>query len=503
MQSSDMHIGLETKPIYCRRFLFILTVYLALTCKSADDHCNRYGESDTCVCTHLIPKPVWANGDGFCTPLCQTFNETCRDSGNAAFWQLLHIQNNIYDCGKGKVTSGWIDADLNSCSYVFLVSSPRGETCPEVCDATRDLCLCDEYISELWNMIGETEKENKNLQGIIQYHKAQLSDIDREKLNLQSSIDHWKSIVEYRQNVSYGYYEDLTDLNTSFKDVINDIKDLNDSIAGLNILEERFEFIVAEQNRTIVKLGEKHDMCRRTLKQVNSRQESMLRFIEESATNCQDIRVNGRRVHGSDVYSGIFTINPNNDEAPFEVFCDMSTDGGGWTIIQRRQDGSVDFYRGWEDYKNGFGDLNGEFWLGNDKIHRLTNQGQRYELRADLENFENETRFAKYDDFAIGNEDIQYSMFLGSYTGDAGNSLRNDNGLAFSTKDRDNDISSGNCAETNRSGAWWFSDCGFSNLNGQYLHGYHQQLGKGVFWYDFQGWNYSLKHTEIKIRPVF
>ena len=68
------------------------------------------------------------------------------------------------------------------------------------------------------------------------------------------------------------------------------------------------------------------------------------------------------------------TANPMNPDGKgsFNVYCDMSTDGGGWNVLQRRQEGSVDFYRGWNDYKSDLGQLNAVFWLGNDKIHRLT-----------------------------------------------------------------------------------------------------------------------------------
>uniref|UniRef100_A0A1X7TKR3 Fibrinogen C-terminal domain-containing protein n=1 Tax=Amphimedon queenslandica TaxID=400682 RepID=A0A1X7TKR3_AMPQE len=95
--------------------------------------------------------------------------------------------------------------------------------------------------------------------------------------------------------------------------------------------------------------------------------------------------------------SGVYPITPD-DEPAFQVYCDMETDGGGWTVFQRRQDGSVDFYRNWTDYENGFGDLTGEFWLGLSKIHRLTKEGSNT-LRVDLGDFEGNTAYANYSTF--------------------------------------------------------------------------------------------------------
>ena len=112
----------------------------------------------------------------------------------------------------------------------------------------------------------------------------------------------------------------------------------------------------------------------------------------------------------------MYTINPD-EKGAFRVRCDMtSTPGKGWTIFQRRIDGSEDFYRNWTDYKNGFGNLTGEFWLGLDKIHRLTQSGQNV-LRVDLESFENEERFAIYETFLVGDETQDYILNVGQYTG--------------------------------------------------------------------------------------
>ena len=115
---------------------------------------------------------------------------------------------------------------------------------------------------------------------------------------------------------------------------------------------------------------------------------------------------------------GIYTIKPDNMTA-FEVFCDQTTAGGGWTVFQRRLDGSVDFYRNWSDYKHGFGDVYGEFWLGLDKIHRLTSDNNSM-LRVDLEDFKGNTTYAEYNVFGVMSEKDKYRLILGFYSGNTG-----------------------------------------------------------------------------------
>lgn len=208
--------------------------------------------------------------------------------------------------------------------------------------------------------------------------------------------------------------------------------------------------------------------------------------------DCSDARKLGH------TRSGVYSVNPDG-KGSFNVYCDMRTDGGGWTVFQRRQDGSVDFYRGWNDYKSGFGQLTGEFWLGNDKIHRLTGARPR-SLRVDLEDWTGDRAYAKYGRFAIGDEHALYRLQVGSYSGTAGDSLttHNLNNMAFSTKDRDNDNKSGgNCAQQSN-GAWWYNSCQHSNLNGQYLR--KNKGFTGVRWYHYRG-DLSLKFTEMKLRP--
>ena len=113
--------------------------------------------------------------------------------------------------------------------------------------------------------------------------------------------------------------------------------------------------------------------------------------------------------------NGVYSIDPDG-LGSFNVSCDMTTDGGGWTVFQRRQDGSVDFYRNWTDYKNGFGSMCGEFWLGLDKINRLT-RNKDMKLRVDLEDFEGGKRYAKYSKFAVEDENEYYNLTVEGYEG--------------------------------------------------------------------------------------
>ena len=112
---------------------------------------------------------------------------------------------------------------------------------------------------------------------------------------------------------------------------------------------------------------------------------------------------------------GVYTIDPDGF-GNFNVRCDMTTSGGGWTILQRRVDGSVGFYRGWNSYRNGFGTLYNEFWLGLDKINRLTDSHQMV-LKVDMEDFANNTYYAEYSIFAVSDEADNYKLTIGGYSG--------------------------------------------------------------------------------------
>ncbi|XP_052087278.1 fibrinogen-like protein A isoform X4 [Mytilus californianus] len=158
--------------------------------------------------------------------------------------------------------------------------------------------------------------------------------------------------------------------------------------------------------------------------------------------------------------SGIYTIYPEKSKG-IKVYCEMTVDGKGWTVIQRRIDGSTDFNRNWNDYKEGFGDPRKEYWLGNKYLNIMTSSG-RYELRVDLVDTNHKKTYAVYKTFVIGDENSKYKLTIGDYTGTAGNKMNYSNGNSFSTKDRDN---SHKCAKNVRHGPWWNSSCSFTALN--------------------------------------
>uniref|UniRef100_A0A1B0ANK2 Fibrinogen C-terminal domain-containing protein n=1 Tax=Glossina palpalis gambiensis TaxID=67801 RepID=A0A1B0ANK2_9MUSC len=178
--------------------------------------------------------------------------------------------------------------------------------------------------------------------------------------------------------------------------------------------------------------------------------------------------------------------------------------GDGWLVIQKRMDGSVDFYRNWAEYKTGFGNISGEFWIGLDHLHALTTLHDRQELLIILEDFENVTKHVKYDSFVVGNEEEKYILKnVGENTGDAGVAFARHQGYQFTTIDNDNDIDDDNCART-RMGGWWYLNCFWCNLNGKYYstgHGPNEALHSGISWLGFHDYDYSMKFVQMMIRP--
>ncbi|XP_069740522.1 angiopoietin-1-like isoform X2 [Narcine bancroftii] len=216
---------------------------------------------------------------------------------------------------------------------------------------------------------------------------------------------------------------------------------------------------------------------------------------EQIYRDCAEASESGANV------SGVYTIQIENTTDPREVYCDMETSGGGWTVIQRRFNGSLDFQRNWKEYKLGFGDRSAEHWLGNEAIYQLTNQ-RPYSLRIELRDWDEHKVYGLYDKFHLSSERQKYRLYLRGYSGTAGRqSSLATHGVSFSTRDADNDNCHCKCTLL-LTGGWWFDACGLSNLNGvYYTAGNHLRKLNGIKWHYFRGPSYSLLSTIMMIRP--
>nr|XP_039261729.1 ficolin-1-A-like [Styela clava] len=259
------------------------------------------------------------------------------------------------------------------------------------------------------------------------------------------------------------------------------------------------KMIANEDSRALYSKLQQHQL------QINQSLERILHLnhsIELLVTATQDFPNGCTNVHRiyakrQNTTGGVFDIYPESEHTSVEVYCDLETDGGGWFVFQRRMDGTEDFYRGWNDYVNGFGEKDKEMWLGLETMHQLTKNGS-YELRVDLENFNGDTAHATYRAFSIASASDKYRLTLGDYNGTAGDSLAYHNNMQFSTKDSDNDQTSGSCAIT-CSGAWWYNSCHDSNLNGIYYQD-GRDTAQSVSWHDWKFNRQSLKFSEMKFR---
>ncbi|XP_007665033.1 angiopoietin-related protein 5 [Ornithorhynchus anatinus] len=235
------------------------------------------------------------------------------------------------------------------------------------------------------------------------------------------------------------------------------------------------------------------------------------RPVHSHGLDCTDVKDTIGSV--SKTPSGLYIIHPEGAGYPFEVMCDMEFRGGGWTVIQKRIDGIIDFQRLWCDYLDGFGDLLGEFWLGLKKIFYIVNQkNASFMLHVALESEDDMSASASYDNFWLEDEASFFKIHLGRYSGgNAGDAFRglkkedNQNAMPFSTSDVDSDgchpacLLSGrsvkSCSAFNNQTGWWFNQCGVANLNGA-----HRAPGKPLRGIQWDTW--LVNNTRVKIKSV-
>ncbi|ELU05732.1 hypothetical protein CAPTEDRAFT_174629, partial [Capitella teleta] len=226
--------------------------------------------------------------------------------------------------------------------------------------------------------------------------------------------------------------------------------------------------------------------------EVNALSLEVQNLVHDLPIDCADIQA-----RLNDPTDGAYLIRPAKSVHSTKCYCEFEpglrnkTEGSSWTVVQRRIDGSVSFARTWDEYKNGFGDVNEEFWIGNEKLYYLTSQGE-YELQIDMWDLEGEYWWAHYDVFRVDTEGVNFRLNVNGYSGNSTDALRYSNHMPFSTMDLDNDVSSTHCAKFYTAG-WWYKHCHYSNLNGRYT--------VGVVWFnhDTDEW-IQLKRSVMKIK---
>ncbi|KAM6895875.1 fibrinogen-like 2a [Xenentodon cancila] len=287
----------------------------------------------------------------------------------------------------------------------------------------------------------------------------------------------------------------INKMSTSLRNARSQISALQGRLEGLNLLNmDNVQAIVDKRVENITGVVNKLSSSCNTQCAVQNSPQFIL-----APRDCSDYNVLEERKNG------VYRVTPDPRNGTFEVFCEMESFGGGWTVIQQRLDGSVSFNRTWAEYKKGFGNLRGEFWLGNDHIHLLT-KAKDMILRIELEDFEGVREYAKYDQFYVANEYLRYRLSVSGYSGTAGNAISfnkhfNHDQKFFSTPDRDNDMyPSGNCGAYYSSG-WWFDACMSANLNGKYYHKRYKGVRNGIFWGTWH--NMSTEYYPTNYRQAF
>lgn len=314
--------------------------------------------------------------------------------------------------------------------------------------------------------------------------------LDEKQRNINNQMllhETSENLKELAETVNLKNRENSNDILENSKQIIADMVKTEH-----NKLIDKIDEMIRKEIIVLVKPFEIESLMNLRRENQSSSTEQYQEKGNNRYTSCKELLQEGGKSQ-----SGIYTIYPHGLKYSMRVYCDQETDGGGWIVIQRRQDGSVDFYREWNDYKAGFGTLDGEFWLGNDHISYLTSNGN-YDLRIDLVSWENNEKFdATYSGFRVGPETTNYTLTVAEFIGgNCRDALSHHSGMAFSTKDKDNDNVKGACARNYR-GAWWYKRCLYSGLNG--IYGRDVKVpGSGVYWYFLK--NYYAKFSEMKIR---
>ncbi|NXT01254.1 FIBG protein, partial [Jacana jacana] len=387
--------------------------------------------------------------------------------------------------------------------------------------ATREnCCILDErfgsYCPTTCGISDFFNKYHLTMDSELQEMERMLSQITNSTGTAEQLIQHIQSLYPPEKQKLPNTIDDYTQKSKKIIEEI--IRYENTILSHESAIQQLTDTYIVNSNRITQlkqKIAQLESHCQKPCRDTTEIQET-------TGRDCQDVANKGARK------SGLYFIKPQKAKQSFLVYCEIDSYGNGWTVLQRRLDGSEDFRKNWIQYKEGFGHLSPddttEFWLGNEKIHLITTQSALpYTLRIELEDWSGKKGTADYAVFKVGSEEdnyrLTYAYFIGGEAGDAfdGYNFGDDasdksftyhNGMQFSTYDNDNDKFDGNCAEEDGSG-WWMNRCHAGHLNGKYYtNGVYTSADagpagydNGIIWATWRDRWYSMKKTAMKIIP--
>ncbi|XP_060666373.1 fibrinogen-like protein 1 [Drosophila nasuta] len=330
----------------------------------------------------------------------------------------------------------------------------------------------------------------------------------------QNKVD--ESEINSQQNIILKLKEQLTDKSINLEKCQVQLKSLNsrlivkdenikrliENIQNNTEHQETLELELEKSKSIIIKHENDDQLCRlennklnRISENIREEQKKMQLKLKDCETKLSQSELD-KLIPTTCIpfgeYSGVNQLNVSGIGL-FNVLCDSQLAGPGWIVIQQRVGGNENFSRDWATYRKGFGSFGSDFFLGLEKIHRITSL-QHFELYIHLVDEDGRTYNGRYDYFKISDEHNGYALRLGEFTGTfIEDGMRYNNNMKFTTFDRDNDkVDNGNCAYRYESG-WWYSACSNCNLNAPY--------GLYLRWWDLHFNNILLKEVKMLIRP--
>lgn len=322
--------------------------------------------------------------------------------------------------------------------------------------------------SQLNDELLKCREQNAAFEVLNKIYSEQISNLQGKEASDVLKMEQKEQQIQEGLETIISYTTIINEQSKQIELLQEDVKVKSELIEQLDITLKDKESIINEQSKQINLLQEDIQVKSEIIQQLETSSKDIgERFKNlEDLTSCSRLEIDANSCvpfAESPESDAIHPIKVDEAEA-FPVLCDSRLAGPGWTVVQRRIDGSVKFFRNWLEYKEGFGNLSGEFFIGLDKLHRMTTS-RPHEFYVHLTDFNNEIGYAHYDNIVVAGENEAYALReLGAYSGTAGDSMRDNEHQKFTTYDRDNDVSDRNCAETCL-GGWWYKNCGQRFVN--------------------------------------